>query len=372
MKDCAQKWLVMLASAAAVLLLNGADSTAPKNGSKPSPVQVQPSTKEPVKKPTVKKPAVPPDSQILVRVNGVDVTRGQLNRYMDMMVMLLKNRRKNTPPEVIAKFRRKKFAAFSNDLYRRALFSTCLAHSNITVTAEAKAAVENDCLKGFGRPKQTFAELKEAVGKAGFAKEFEENLNFDIRLRAFVTTVCSNRYFVTEDELKKVKDGLAAYNKRAEATNQLTIARAEQILKRAKDGEDFAKLADEFSEDENKKNGGDLGDCDESDFADEKHIWRAISKLNAGSVSDIFETEDGYAIYKVVRHNTPDKSLNGAETSTLSRIFFRRAYLFPKQTDEELRIDVEKEKRESLLGDLYKAFRAQSKISYPNGHIKAK
>lgn len=321
-----------------------------------------------------KKSAPPPASQILVQVNGVNITRGDLNRYMDMMIVLLKNRRKNTPPEVIAKFKKKKLAALSNDLYRRTLFSTCLANSNITVTAAMRREVERDCLKGYGKKKQTFEQLKTVVAKAGFAKDFEDNLAFDAKLRTFITTVYSNKYYVTEKDLKKVKDGLAAFNKRAAETNKVTLAWADAVLKQARSGVDFAKLAAEhsyFEDDEEKKKGGDLGDCDESDFADEKHIWRKLSELAPGSISDVLETEDGYAIYKVVRKNTPEKSQTGGESLTLWRIFFRRAYQFPPQTDDELRVDIERETRENLLIDIYKAFRAQSKVIYPNGHIKA-
>ena len=341
-------------------------SAQPKPTAQPKPAAAQTKPKVPAKA-----PAKPSANQILVRVNGVNITRGQLNRYMDMMVVLLKNKRKTTPPELIAKFRRKKLVAFSNDIYRRTLFATCLAHSNIVVTAATRAAVEKDCLAGYGRPKQTFAELKSVMAKSGFAKEFEANLEFDARLRTFVTTVYSNRYYVSEADLKKVKDGVAAYNRRAEATSQVKVAHAAAIRKRVLAGEDFAKLADVFSEDDEKQKGGVLGDCDESDFADEKEIWRKLSALKENAVSEVLETEDGYSLYKVLRRNAADKSQTGGESLTLARIFFRRAFLFPPQTDDELRIDVEKETRDKLLSDLYKAFRAQSDVTYPNGHIKA-
>ena len=349
----------------AVLLAASPAAVKPTSATQPKPVA------QPKPKALAKVPPKPSANQILVRVNGVNITRGQLNRYMDMMVVLLKNKRKTTPPELIAKFRRKKLVAFSNDIYRRTLFATCLAHSNIVVTAATRAAVEKDCLAGYGRPKQTFAELKSVMEKSGFAKEFADNLEFDVRLRAFVTTVYSNRYYVSEADIKKVKAGLAAYNRRAEATNQVTLAHAAAVRKRAMAGEDFGKLADAYSEDEEKQKGGLIGDCDESDFADEKEIWRKLSGLKENAVSEVLETEDGYVLYKVLRRNNAEKSQTGGESLTLARIFFRRAYLFPPQTDDELRVDVEKEMRDKLLSDLYKVFRAQSDVTYPNGHIKA-
>ena len=322
--------------------------------------------------PPPKKPA--PKDVVLVRVNGVEITRGQLDRHVDMMVALLKNKRKSTPPEVIAKFRRKNLKPLSDEIYQRTVLRTCLASSNVTITAQAKAAVEKDCLRNFGKRRQSFEELKAYVTKAGFGKEFNANVDFDVRLRSFLTTVYSNDYYVSQAELEKVRANIVAFNKRADATNALVKAYAATILERAKAGEDFGKLADAYTQDPDleKKNGGDMGDCDESDFPDEKHVWRMLSELPAGGISDVIQLEDGYAIFKVVKRNTAAESQTGDASLTLARIFFRRAYKFPEQTDDELRIDVEREKRNELMSKVYKAFRAQSKVIYPNGPVRAK
>ena len=327
---------------------------------------------ENAKKAAPQKPS--PKDFVLVRVNGVDITRSQLDRHVDMMVALLKNRRKNTPPDVIAKFRRKNRKPLSDEIYQRTVIRTCLAASNVTITAQAKAAVERECLRNFGKRKQSMDELKAYVAKAGFAKEFNANIDFDVRLRSFLTTVYSNEYYVSQADLEKVKANLAAFNKRADATNALVKVRAAAILKRARAGEDFGKLADAHTEDPDleKKNGGAMGDCDESDFPDEKHVWRTLSELPVGGISDLMQLEDGYAIFKVIKRNTVAESETGDASLTLARIFFRRAYKFPDQTDDELRVDVEREKRNELMSKVYKAFRAQSKVSYPNGQIKAK
>ena len=314
----------------------------------------------------------PSGDQVLVRVNGVDITRRQLDRYVDMMVALLKNKRKSTPPELIAKFKKKNLRTLSNELFQRTVIRTCLANSNVTVIAAAKQAVERECLKNFGKRKQTLDELKAFVAKAGFGKDFEEGMAFDLRLKSFIMTVHSNVYYVSQQRLEKVKADMAAYNRRADATNRLTLARAEGVLKRIRAGEDFGKLADAFSEDTEKKAGGDLGDCDETDFPEEKHIWRKLWAMKAGAVTDVLETDEGYVIIKVVRRNTVEQSQTGGESLTLARIFFRQAYKFPPQSDDELRVDVEQEIREKLFADVYRAFRAQSKVIYPNGQVKAK
>ena len=88
-------------------------------------------------------------------------------------------------------------------------------------------------------------------------------------------------------------------------------------------------------------------------------------------MSDLLETEDGYSIFKVLRRNTAEQSETGDASVTLARIFFRRAYLIPDQPDDELRGELEQEKRRKLMAEVYRRFRAQSGVSYPNGPVRA-
>ena len=77
----------------------------------------------------------------------------------------------------------------------------------------------------------------------------------------------------TEDEAKKIKDRL---NK----------------------GEDFAKLAKEFSLDGSKENGGDLGEAGYGDFV--KPYVDAVVKLNKGEISEPVQSQYGYHIIKLI------------------------------------------------------------------------
>ena len=322
---------------------------------------------------TNKKPirADVPLPSVLVHVNGTDITRAQLERYSDMMVAFLKNSKKNVSAELVAKFRKRNLKPFSDNLYRRRVISTCLAHSNIVELAEARAAVEKEYLQKFGKRKQTFAELQKVIEDAGFKKEFHDNFTYDVRFESFIRTVYSNDFYITQEKVDQVRTNLNAYNKRASATNEVNVALAKSLLERLKKGEDFAKLADVYSADEDKNAGGDLGECDESDFVEEPYIWRMLTKMKDGDVSEMIETEEGYAIYKVVQHKTAEQSLTGDPALVVSRIFLRRAYIFPEQTNEELWSDVEKETRTKLYSNIYKKFRAQSTVSYPNRPIRA-
>lgn len=74
--------------------------------------------------------------------------------------------------------------------------------------------------------------------------------------------------------------------------------RAEEVLKKIKTGEDFAKLAAEYSDDPGSKaKGGELGFLEKGKTF--KTFDEAAFKLNPGEVSDIVETPYGFHIIKM-------------------------------------------------------------------------
>ncbi len=78
--------------------------------------------------------------------------------------------------------------------------------------------------------------------------------------------------------------------------------KAESILARARQGEDFAKLAGEFSDDGSKEQGGDLDYFSRGAMVPE--FDQAAFSLKPGQISDLVETRFGYHIIKVEDRRT--------------------------------------------------------------------
>ncbi|MBX7259342.1 MAG: SurA N-terminal domain-containing protein [Candidatus Hydrogenedentes bacterium] len=101
---------------------------------------------------------------------------------------------------------------------------------------------------------------------------------------------------------------------------------ADQLVKRARDGEDFAKLATQFSEGPDRDRGGDAGWI--TDMLTTPQHRKGLFALKVGDVSDVVEAPGGYAIYKVMEERTSEVA--GQRDIRVSEILLR-----PQMSDEE-------------------------------------
>ncbi len=99
----------------------------------------------------------------------------------------------------------------------------------------------------------------------------------------------------------------------------------DELIERARSGEDFAELAREHSQSFDKEDGGDLGWIGEADTLPEHQA--VITDLAPGEISDAVESPGGIHIYAVVEERTNEE---GAR-----EIHARQITIRPQLTDEE-------------------------------------
>ena len=127
-------------------------------------------------------------------------------------------------------------------------------------------------------------------------------------------------------------------------------ALADELVERARGGEDFAELAKEYSEGSEKEEGGDIGWQIQS-IAPEEHL-KVLFATPVGEVSDPVEGPKGWYIYKVEDERTSD-------FSGLRDVKARQILIIPALSEEE-KADRMKQAAEVLAkakesGDLAKA-----------------
>jgi parvulin-like peptidyl-prolyl isomerase len=300
---------------------------------------------------------------VVVSVNGTAMTKADLEARADLAVALQRMRVPALSVKDADALRRAVLAGAAEEFIVKTLLCGDAKEKGAVVTPAIRSGYEKNVVKTFGKAGQTIDAFYAKLGKS--ADAMKKMTEMDLQLEALTRQTYSNEVSATEAEVDEVVKRLEDANARATLTNAVVYARASNVWQRVKSGEDFGKMADQYSEDDQKEPGGVWGDFTRKDFADNPNFCEMVFSLPVGGVSEPVDADGGLILVKVLK-KTPAQSLTEPEQVSLAEIFFHLP-LFYEISREYIANDIRHTKQGEFFRKLVGRLREQAEIEYPNG-----
>ena len=230
------------------------------------------------------------------------------------------------------------------------------------------AKAKNPQLAGGQIPEEQMQQVRKQLGQvligeqkaiaAGVDKKHSVELQVKLEQARILAQTYAQEHLA--DKMKATDQEVDAYiAAHPELDNKQTKAKAEEVLKRVRAGEDFAKLAKEFSSDGSKDKGGDLGWFGRGQMVPE--FEEAAFKLKPGEVSELVQSKFGYHIIKLDERKTETKDGKPEEQVHARHILISESageganpFGPPQSGRDKAKAAVEQEKQKQVLDEIVK------------------
>jgi len=302
------KKLMLVLPFAAALLLSGCKEEAESGTPAPEPVDLS-QTEDLFAEPVKPNPLTSDPSSVVVRVNGEDITRGEIMEVMNMAMQQLAGR---VQPQQMQQLQGQMYEQIKNDLISKKLIDAAVAAADIQIDeADVTEAIEN--IKTRIPEGQTLEDALAAQGTT--MEELTENIKSEMATRKLLESKTEGVAEATEEEAREFYDSNPDNFTKAESVTASHIliqfdedetdeTKAEKKTELEKIRADiiagdvaFEEAAQAHSDCPSKAKGGSLGTFGKGQMVPEFEVAAFTQEI--GEVGDIIETQFGYHIVKV-------------------------------------------------------------------------
>ena len=212
-------------------------------------------------------------------------------------------------------------------------------------------------------PEEQIKMLKQRLGRIYIAEKRAVDQGMDKKPEVKLQMVLQHaRVLAQKYAMDSLKDKMTASDEEVTKyleshpeldTDKKNRQKAEEVLKRARAGEDFAKLAQEFSTDGSKDKGGDLGWFGKGEMVPE--FEQAAYALKHGEISEVVQSKFGFHIIKLEERKTETKDGKTEEKVHARHILINDAagaFGPPQSARDKAKEQLERDKTKALLDEI--------------------
>lgn len=302
---------MMVLPVAAALVLSGCEEEEMANAPEPAPVDLT-QTEDLFSAPIKPNPLATDPEAVIVRVNGEDITRGEIN---DMMAMAMQRFGGQVPPEQLQAIQGQMYTQIKDELINQKLLTAAVAAADIAID-EAEVAKTIEEIRTSLPEDLT---LEAALEKEGQSLDMlKENIRQDMAKRQLLESKTADVQDASEEEAKEFYDSNPDQFAKPENVSASHIlikfdetdtdetkaekkAKLEEIRQSiVAETVTFEDAATENSDCPSSAQGGSLGTFGKGRMVPEFEV--AAYTQEPGEIGDIIETQFGYHIIKVTDH----------------------------------------------------------------------
>ena len=296
----------------------------------------------------------------VLEVNGVKLTKAELNGYVEMMVKIRSLYNGNLNDRDKGELRKQFADGFADVFINNTLVAGYAKSEKVSVSPALRKQYQAKALGNFKAFKiMSYKALGKRLGKdsmAYFDKMVEAEALEEAVKRHLAELTPTN---LTPEEVSNAQKNIAEYNAMMTKTNALIQARAKMVWERLKEGAKFEDMAAEYSEIESEREDkGEWGTLDINQFKDDVNVFDWAQKLKVGEFTPPIEGDNGLMIMRL------DGKDEAKGEYTFSRIFFCLPMFVEKMSRKDILDEVHEIHREKLFEGKLEEWRKAAKIEY--------